>query len=101
MNPQLGVTKTRTTIRMDVKHILHLRLWLLLLLIWSSAAICFATQGKTFSVIDFGAKGDGITNDAPAIQQAINACWNDGGGTVLFPANKTYLCGPIELKGKT
>ena len=79
----------------------HLKHWLLLLLIWSSAAICFATQGKTFSVIDFGAKGDGISNDAPAIQQAINACWNDGGGTVLFPANKTYLCGPIELKGKT
>ena len=81
--------------------IYHFKYWLFLLLIWSSAAICFASQGKTFSVIDFGAKGDGISDDAPAIQQAINACWNDGGGTVLFPANKTYLCGPIELKGKT
>jgi hypothetical protein len=37
----------------------------------------------------FGAKGDGVTNDAAAIQAAINAVYALGGGKVRF-ANKTY-----------
>lgn len=34
---------------------------------------------------DFDAFGDGKTNDAPALQSALNACRNTG-GTVFFPA---------------
>ena len=51
-----------------------------------------------FNVKDFGAKGDGKTDDAPAIQKAIDACTNAGGGRVLFPAPGTYLSGPFNLK---
>ena len=44
-----------------------------------------------FNVNDFGAKGDGAADDAPAIQSAINAATkNAGGGTVVFPKG-TYL----------
>ncbi|MDE6291379.1 MAG: glycoside hydrolase family 28 protein, partial [Muribaculaceae bacterium] len=50
------------------------------------------------NVLDFGAKGDGIADDAAAIQNAIDACSGSGGGTVLFPAGHTYLAGPIHLK---
>ena len=33
-----------------------------------------------YRVADFGAKADDATNDAPAIQAAINACARAGGG---------------------
>ncbi|PZR29187.1 MAG: glycoside hydrolase [Citrobacter freundii] len=53
---------------------------------------------QLFNVRDHGAKGDGVTNDAAAIQQTIDACYKAGGGTVLFPAPGVYLSGPFELR---
>ena len=47
----------------------------------------------TYSVLDFGAKGDGVTDDAAAIQRAIDKCSSEGGGRVLLPRQHTYLCG--------
>lgn len=44
------------------------------------------------NVLDFGAKGDGITKDTAAIQSAI-----DAGGMVLLPPG-TYLSGTLYLK---
>lgn len=37
------------------------------------------------------AKGDGITNDQPAIQAAINAASKNGGGVVFLPSGKYLL----------
>lgn len=51
----------------------------------------------TFNVRDYGAVGDGTTNDARAIQAAIDACVANGGGTVLVPAGSTYLSGSLVL----
>lgn len=45
----------------------------------------------------FGAIADGKTNNATAIQQAIDATSQQGGGIVVLSAG-TYLSGPIELK---
>ena len=50
-----------------------------------------------FNVKDFGAKGDGIALDSKAIQKAIDACFEVGGGTVYIPEGK-YLCGTIHFK---
>ena len=52
----------------------------------------------TYDVIAFGAKGDGTTDDAVAIQQAIDRCSAEGGGRVLLPRNHTFLAGPLQLK---
>ena len=53
---------------------------------------------SVYDVSAFGAKGDGVTDDAAAIQRAINQCSQEGGGRVLFPRNHIYLAGPVELK---
>jgi parallel beta-helix repeat protein len=44
---------------------------------------------RVVNVRDFGAKGDGVTNDTPKIQKAIDSLPGRG-GTVFFPAG-TYL----------
>jgi len=50
-----------------------------------------------FNIRTFGAKGDGVSIDSPAIQSAIDAAAAAGGGTVVFPAG-TYLSYSIRLK---
>jgi polygalacturonase len=55
---------------------------------------------KVFDVRQSGAKGDGSTFDTAAIQKALDACGEAGGGTVKFSPG-TYLCQPITLRTKT
>lgn len=53
--------------------------------------------GNFYNVKDYGAAGDGIHIDSPAVNNAINAASEKGGGTVYFPAG-TYYCYSIRLK---
>ncbi|EGZ6657824.1 hypothetical protein GW221_12425 [Escherichia coli] len=56
-------------------------------------------NSQTIHVADFGAIGNGVANDAPAINAAISWMKANGGGTLLFGVG-TYLCGSaIDLKG--
>lgn len=49
-----------------------------------------ATQGTTINVKDAGAKGDGRSDDAPAINKAIATLTAKGGGTLYIPQG-TYM----------
>lgn len=52
------------------------------------------------NVRDFGAKGDGVTDDTTAIQAAINRASDKGGGTVYLPAGKYIQSQTLVLKAK-
>lgn len=60
-----------------------------------------APDDKTiFDARTFGAKGDGATLDTAALQRALDACGQAGGGTVRLSAG-TYLSRPLVLRGGT
>ena len=54
-------------------------------------------KNKVFNVRHFGAKGNGLVNDAAAINKTIEACSKAGGGTVFIPSG-IYTTGSIHLK---
>lgn len=58
----------------------------------------FPCSAADFNVTGYGAKGNGVTDDAKAIQRAIDACSASGGGSVIFPSGKTFMAGPLHLK---
>jgi hypothetical protein len=52
---------------------------------------------RVYNIRKYGAKGDGVALDTAALQAAIDACHQGGGGTVLVPAG-TFQIGTVELK---
>jgi len=61
-----------------------------------ACVLCAATSGH-YNVRDYGALGDGLTLDTPAINRTILIAAEAGGGTVLLPAG-TYPCYSIRLR---
>ncbi|WP_097259033.1 glycosyl hydrolase family 28 protein [Streptomyces sp. Ag109_G2-15] len=51
-----------------------------------------------FDVRAYGAKGDGSTNDTPAVNKAITAASSAGGGTVRFPSGTYKSKNTIHMK---
>lgn len=53
-------------------------------------------QNSAYSILDFGAKGDGKTMNTKAINKAVEKCNSKGGGTVVIPPG-TFVSGSIVL----
>lgn len=53
------------------------------------AVVSVTAPGATCNVMDYGAHGDGVTDDTKALQAAIDAC--SDGGTALLPEGKTFM----------
>lgn len=58
-----------------------------------------AAGSGVFDVREHGAKGDGTTPDTAAINRAVEACGEAGGGVVRFPAGR-YLSGTVRLRSR-
>jgi hypothetical protein len=56
----------------------------------------FTVLGAQYNIIDFGAKADGATVNTKAIQDVINKCTHEGGGTVIVPTG-IFISGTLHL----
>jgi polygalacturonase len=86
----------------DFRNSFAAALFLLAAVIKSQAALNPALPEipvANFNVANYGAVGDGVATNTTAIQAAIDAASEAGGGIVEIPAG-TFLCGPIHLASK-
>jgi len=68
----------------------------------SSLLTAAAADSAALSVRDFGAKGDGATDDTAAFQHALDAAAKVGGGTVHAPRGNYFFAGHLNVpKGVT
>jgi hypothetical protein len=63
----------------------------------TASAPTVSNVARVFNVRDYGAVGDGVTNDSTAMNSAIAAASSAGGGTVFFPQG-TYVVSSSSRK---
>ena len=67
------------------------------LLLLGLAATLHAAEPGVFNVRDFGAKGDGQTDDTAAFQKALDAAGTAGGGVVFAPRGNYFFAGRLNV----
>ncbi|XP_062180882.1 polygalacturonase At1g48100-like isoform X1 [Phragmites australis] len=64
-----------------------------------AAVAASSSQNTIFNVVDFGAKGDGVTDDTQAFEAAWAAACKVEASTVLVPSELEFVVGPISFSG--
>ena len=59
--------------------------------------VAWAARGAVFSVLDFGAKADGKTDDTAAFQKALDAAAAAKGGVVDAPRGNYFFAGHLSI----
>jgi polygalacturonase len=72
-------------------------IWFVMIFISGIIPVQLYSQPGCYNIIDFGALPDGKTINSTAIQNAIDKCSEDGGGTV-YVSKGVFLTGTIVLK---
>jgi hypothetical protein len=69
------------------------------ILLFLAFSLLLSRADSLISVKDFGAKGDGISDDTPAVKKAIESAPENG--IIYFPPGKYRIKETLELKHKT
>src|SRR5215204_1003383 len=92
-------------LRLDKRHVVRLTLaCVAFALVAALGAGASASRGArrgaaatgNFVLTEFGAAGDGVTDDGPALQAALDALAEAGGGTLLVPAGRYAIVTPVS-----
>jgi hypothetical protein len=70
---------------------------ILLLMFGVATLVSAAPDSDVYSVLDFGAKADGKTDDTAAFQKALDAASEAGGGIVFAPSGNYFFAGHLNL----
>ena len=67
------------------------------ILAWCGVAVGAAPTADVFSVREYGAKGDGKTDDTVAFQKALDAAGEAGGGVAYAPRGNYFFAGHLNV----
>jgi hypothetical protein len=62
-----------------------------------SSVLAVSGEPSTWSVLDFGARGDGKTDDTAAFQKTLDAAGQAGGGSVFAPRGNYFFAGHLNV----
>ena len=67
---------------------------------WQEVSYVLDGSISEYNVMDFGAVGDGVTDDTAAIQAAIDAAKTVSGGLVVVPPGTYIISSALEMDGR-
>lgn len=83
---------------MSAAPLMHLRKIITSCFLWIVVLVSLSTdlRAATLNLMDFGSVGDGTTDDGPALQRALDALAEAGGGTLIVPQGRYAIITPVS-----
>ncbi|MBN2328498.1 MAG: hypothetical protein JXR73_15245, partial [Candidatus Omnitrophica bacterium] len=71
--------------------------WLAVFALLTASFALAGDNPASWNVKDYGALGDGVVDDGPAIGRTLDAAANAGGGEVFLPAGKYRIADSLSV----